>query len=132
MALHAASFLRSPFLGVVSYLRPSPLASYRNAVLIDPLLAGGKRSGFLLALLGVGYGLAWEIHRRLRKRGAPASRAFFWAALVFLGGVSVYIVSFLVETPGAYRKVRLLRDEEAPRCLLRSSLTLPPQPENVS
>lgn len=109
------SFIRIPCLQWLSYLgTTTPRLTFKGSLIIDPLLASGKRFWLLAGNLAVAALLAFWAVRRLGRLGADRGRKIYWGILTVLGGLPVFIVYRLLETKRAYRVSEIVREEDAP------------------
>ena len=92
-----------------------------SSVVLDPLIAAGKRPW----LLGLGCVLSVVVAtlsaRRLRRLGGSVSRASFWVGLTLLGGPLVYVIYRSIETRRAWRPATIVPVAEQKPLLIRSA-----------
>jgi len=92
-----------------------------GSVLLDPVLAAGKRPWLLGLSVALSLGLGGLAARRLRRLGGSNGRARFWLALTMLGGPLVYVLYRVTETRRAWRPATILTPEKQEPLLIRSA-----------
>jgi hypothetical protein len=121
----AAALLRPPVALVAHHLRPLPEPAHRRltverAILLDPLVAGGKRPWLVLAAFLISSGLALVVVLRLRRMQAELRRVIGWALVVLTFGPIGLSVHFALESSRAWRWVRATFLEPVPAPLIQS------------
>jgi len=88
--LAGSALLRPPLLLCASYLAGGAdvdLKTFQTALVLEPLVRDGKRTGFLLGVLGYAVVLAGLAFFVLLRRRAGGARAGAWALLVLCTGI---------------------------------------------
>ncbi len=85
------------------------------------LFTGKKRLGLLVFFICLSLLLAWHQRIRLLRFGASAFTANMWALAIILAGPLLAILVVFMERPRAYAPVTILKEEDAPPCLLKSA-----------
>lgn len=120
--LNVWSFVSQRRAGAIRFEEESIAGTWDpNTVLLDPVLAAGKRPWLLALSVAVSLGLGVLAARRLRRLGGSKGRARFWLALTMLGGPLVYVLYRVTETRRAWRAATILTPKKQEPLLIQSA-----------